>query len=215
MCRRTRPLPWKINTLRPPWPAPFQGPSSANTLPCAEICSAKGKVSAAAGVVHRHCHVPAFGPILGGIDCPLGRVPPRTLQPRAPGGGERRCEIGRTDALGVRIDAVVYPDDDVHSARIVAATPPGGEPSATAPDFLMVAAGGAIERIGEATHGVGATAVLLDRDRQRVLVGSPAAIASLYTRLVFLDGLGASHFHKIGERTGMWGQRVTTWAIEW
>src|SRR5262249_7550865 len=60
----------------------------------------------------------------------------------------------------------------------------------------------------------GATALLLDRDRQRVLLGSPVALASLYTRLVFLDGGGSHHFHKVREHTGIGGQRGPTGAIE-
>jgi len=60
-----------------------------------------------------------------------------------------------------------------------------------------------------------ATAVLLDPDRQRVLLGSPAALTALYTRLAFLDGAGTDHFHKVSDHTGPWGQRVTAWKIDW
>jgi len=30
-----------------------------------------------------------------------------------------------------------------------------------------------------------------------------------------VDGAGTHHFHKVREHTGGWGQRVTTWRIEW
>ena len=127
--------------------------------------------------------------------------------------GEKRCDVRRVDAGGTRIDAVVYRDDDARSVRVIA-TSAGGVESTAPPDLLMIADGGAIESVGESAAKDG-TAVLLDRDHQRVLIGSPAALASLYTHLVFLDGLGTSHFRKLGEHSGMSGQRVTTWAIEW
>src|SRR5262249_18332471 len=137
------------------------------------------------------------------------------VQCAAEGGGERRCEIRRRDAAGRSIDAVVYSEDDVRSARIVA-MPGGGGPMEFPPDVLMVVGSdGAIERSDGSAPAPGATALLLDRDRQRVLLGSPGALASLYTRLVFLDGGGSHRFHKVREHTGIGGQRVTTGLVEW
>jgi hypothetical protein len=133
----------------------------------------------------------------------------------AAAGGERRCEIHRPDAAGQSVDAVVYSEGDARSAEIVA-TPVGGESTEAPPDVLMVVrGGGAVERTDASAAGPGATALLLDRDRQRVLLGSPAALTSLYTRLVFLDGAGTDHFHKVSDHTGPLGQRVTAWKIEW
>ena len=128
-------------------------------------------------------------------------------------GGGRRCPIGHADAHGGQIDAVVYPEDDARQAR-VASTTAAGEQSA-APDPLIIVDSKAIETVGGTASADDATAVLLDRERHRVLVGSPAAIGSLYTRLVFLDGRGTTRFRKLDERTGAWGERVITYAIDW
>jgi len=46
-----------------------------------------------------------------------------------------------------------------------------------------------------------APAVLLD-GQQRALVGRPEAIASLYVRLMFLDGRGLDHFRNLDQRVG-------------
>jgi hypothetical protein len=130
------------------------------------------------------------------------------------GGGERRCQVGRADARGGRIDAVVYPDGDVHHTRVVS-TAPGGEPVEAPPDLLLVADRDGVATFGRAATGDQGIAVLLDSEQQRALVGSPSAIGSIYTRLMFLDGRGTSHFRKVDERTGAWNQRVVTWAINW
>jgi hypothetical protein len=128
-------------------------------------------------------------------------------------GGEHRCWIGRPDRHGRQIEAVRYTDADVRTARLVT-THPGHAPSEAAPDLLLLVDGDAVVRLGQATPGDGGTALLLDPERQRALVGSPSALDSLYTRLMFLDGRATSRFHKLDERTGAAGQRVVTWAID-
>jgi len=125
----------------------------------------------------------------------------------------RRCEIGAQlrDAPAVR--AVTYRDGEPQSLR-VDTTAEDGSATVAAPDVLLVASHGVVSAPNGQTasaHGVG---VLLDSDRDRVLVGSPSGVASLYTRLLYLDGAGTTHFRKVDERTGRWG-RVATWAIEW
>jgi asparagine N-glycosylation enzyme membrane subunit Stt3 len=130
-------------------------------------------------------------------------------------GGERRCEIRRADATGRLVDAVVYSEGDVPGARLVI-TPVGGGSNEAPPDVvLVVGRDGPIARADGSAAAPEATAVLLDPDRQRVLLGSPAALTALYTRLAFLDGAGTDHFHKVSDLTGPWGQRVTAWKIEW
>ncbi len=128
-------------------------------------------------------------------------------------GGNRRCAVGRPDNHGRRIDAVVYPAADVRRARVVT-TPASGAQSEAPPDLLMVVGGNAIETLGAAASADGGTAVLLDPERHRALVGAPSALGSLYTRLVFLNGRATTRFRKVVERTGAWGERVVTWAID-
>jgi hypothetical protein len=127
--------------------------------------------------------------------------------------GRRRCPVERIDANGRRIDAIVYPEDDPSRTRLLSRTSDGTAVELS-PDLLLIA-----DRHGVATVGTGGaaadgTAVLLDREQQRALIGSPPAIGSLYTRLMFLDGRGTHRFHKFDDRTGAWGERVVTWSID-
>jgi len=128
--------------------------------------------------------------------------------------GERRCAVARFDSRGVRIDAVVYPSGYARRARVIS-TAADGHQSEQAPDVLVIAGAAGAEALDEAAAAPGAIAVLLDDERHRALVGRPRAIGSLYTRLMFLDGRGTTRFRKVDERTGAWGERVATWAIDW
>jgi hypothetical protein len=127
-------------------------------------------------------------------------------------GGERRCAIGRANARGAAVDAVAYSDADPGTVRVV--TTDGDSERRVTPDLLLLVQANTVATIGGDATDDG-TAVLLDPDRHRVLVGTPSALGSLYTRLVFLDGLGATRLRKIDERRGAWDERVSTWAIEW
>lgn len=127
--------------------------------------------------------------------------------------GELRCEVRWEDWRGVQIDAVAYSPDDVHRTRVVSTT--DGVEQSVAPALLIVADDDAIETVGGATASDDGPAVLLDRQRNRALVGAPSAINSVYTRLMFLDGRGTTRFRKVAEHTGASGERVATWLIEW
>lgn len=124
--------------------------------------------------------------------------------------GERRCPVGAPDGRGAQVEAVVFPDGEPRQARVV--TRRDGTASAVAPSRLLVAGGMAVEP--GAAGDAAAPAVLLD-GQQRALVGAPEAVASLYVRLLFLDGRGLDHFRKLDERTGARNQRVAAWEIAW
>jgi len=122
----------------------------------------------------------------------------------------RRCALRTHDGRGGRVLAVEFPDGRPQEARLVVER--DGVTSSTAPSRLLVA--GAMDI--EATEGSdpSAPALLLD-GQQRVLIGAPDAVASLFVRLMFLDGRGLRHFRKLDERTGARRQRVAAWAVEW
>lgn len=125
-------------------------------------------------------------------------------------GGERRCPVDAPDGRGGRIEAVVFPDDRPREARL--AVRRDGAVSIVAPSRLLLAGGMAVDSI--AGPDPTAPAVLLD-GQQHALVGRPEAIASLYVRLMFLDGRGLDHFHKLDQRLGARRQRVAAWTVEW
>jgi len=128
------------------------------------------------------------------------------------GEGRLRCPTNVVDEDGTRVDAVTYPADDPRQVR-VALRPRDGPPEEAPPDRLMIADADTVTVVADsgAADGLG---VLIDRVGQRVLVGSPAGIASTFVRLVYLDGRGFTHFRKLDEQRGAWDARVTTWAVE-
>jgi dolichyl-diphosphooligosaccharide--protein glycosyltransferase len=125
-------------------------------------------------------------------------------------GGERRCRIGTADGRGGEIEAVAFPDGDPRRVRVLMRR--DGATSPVVPSRLLLAGGMEVESI--VGPDASAPAVLLD-GQQRALVGRPEAIASLYVRLMYLDGRGLGHFRKLDERTGARNQRVAAWAIAW
>lgn len=125
-------------------------------------------------------------------------------------GGERRCPVYAPDERGARIEAVVFPDGRPQEARIIVER--DGAAVALAPSRLLLAGAMSVDIV--ATGDPSAPAVLLD-GQQRALIGRPEALASLYVRLLFLDGRGLRHFRKLDERTGARNQRVAAWAVEW
>ena len=124
--------------------------------------------------------------------------------------GRRRCPIGVPDGRGAQIEAVVFPDGEPRRAHLVVRR--DGAAAEVAPSRLLLAGGMEVESL--ANTDADAPAVLLD-GQQRALVGQPEAIASLYVRLMFLDGRGLDHFRKLDERTGARNQRVAAWEIAW
>jgi hypothetical protein len=56
-------------------------------------------------------------------------------------------------------------------------------------------------------------AVLVDVERQRVMLGSPAFVRSLYFRLAFLDGRYARGFEKLIEEKAPDGDRISLWRV--
>ena len=124
--------------------------------------------------------------------------------------GGHRCAVGGADGRGARVEAVTWHGADARTVRLIVAR--DGVVSEVAPALLLLATPGGVETVTSAGPG---PAVLLDPDRERALVGTPAAIASLYVRLMYLDGRGLTHFRKRDERQGAWGQRVTLWDVVW
>lgn len=148
-------------------------------------------------------------PALSGADAPTGLIT-RDWSACALADGERRCAVNLPDGRGARVEAVVFPDGEPRRARVVLAR--DGDTVEVVPSRLLLAGGMAVESIAGADPAT--PAVLLD-GRQRALVGRPEAIASLYVRLMFLDGRGLDHFRKLDERTGARNQRVAAWAVDW
>jgi hypothetical protein len=57
--------------------------------------------------------------------------------------------------------------------------------------------------------------VLVDIPNQRILLGSPPMLRSMFTQLLYLDGRYTTHYEKIEERMTALGDRIVTWKINW
>lgn len=84
-----------------------------------------------------------------------------------------------------------------------------------APTMAIVAKGGRLDEVSEASSGPSDLSVLFDADHNRVLAGPSYLIGSTYTRLMFLNGRYSKYFEKVDDQRGYGGERVTTWRIDW
>ncbi|MGH7786796.1 MAG: hypothetical protein ACRERC_08010, partial [Candidatus Binatia bacterium] len=129
--------------------------------------------------------------------------------------GQRRCTLNLRDRRGATVVDVHYPASDPLRARLNVTHPGAAQPTETAPGLLLVAGADDLQRAPRLSTADPERAVLIDARQHRALVGTLGAIDSLYTRLMFLDGLGVSRLHKVDDRKSPRGERVVTWSIDW
>jgi hypothetical protein len=58
-------------------------------------------------------------------------------------------------------------------------------------------------------------AVLVDLPKQRILLGPPPLIRSLFTQLLYLEGRYSQYYEKFDEEVTYMGERVVTWKVKW
>ncbi len=109
---------------------------------------------------------------------------------------------------------VVAPVASPRDVRI-RAVPPGGsaQGSEHAPGVVLVAGLQGIEEFAIPGAALPDMGILLDPHRDRVLLGSPSLLRSVFTQLMLLDGRYLRHFEKVGEQTSARGERVVAWKI--
>ncbi len=65
-------------------------------------------------------------------------------------------------------------------------------------------------------NGVGVSIVLIPTDEgYNRLLTSPELDASMFTRLFYMEGHGLKHFEKFSDETGIFGERIIIWKIDW
>jgi asparagine N-glycosylation enzyme membrane subunit Stt3 len=83
------------------------------------------------------------------------------------------------------------------------------------PGLILLAGDDRLSRIVPDDPVYSKKAVLLDLAKQRILIGTPAALRSTLVQLVVLDGRYTKLFEKLDERAANLGERVSTWRINW
>ncbi len=83
------------------------------------------------------------------------------------------------------------------------------------PGVVLVAGAAGIEEVPVSSPTQPQLGVLIDATRDRVLVGTPQILRSVFTQLMFLDGRYLRDFEKYSEQTGFRGERVVAWKIRW
>jgi hypothetical protein len=137
--------------------------------------------------------------------------------------GTRICRApGRSDAGSGLIEAVTWDGVAVETMRVRrgASETSSGELSPAverAPELVLVAEPESLRAVEPVAIG-GAerdeVAILLDPQRQRVLIGAPAMLRSMYVGLMYLEGRYQPHYRKVDDRAAA-GERVVTWRIDW
>ena len=65
-------------------------------------------------------------------------------------------------------------------------------------------------------NGVGVSIVLIPTDDgYSRLLASPELAASMFTRLFYMEGHGLKHFEKFSDETGIFGERIIIWKVDW
>jgi hypothetical protein len=57
--------------------------------------------------------------------------------------------------------------------------------------------------------------VMVDLPNQRIIIGSPPLVQSMFVQLLYLNGRYAEHYEKFDEQATYLGTRVVTWKIHW
>lgn len=131
-----------------------------------------------------------------------------------PGRQEMTCPIrrGARTPSGM-LEAFTYPAGAPAEGELRWRRPAGA--LAEAPGTILVAGVRHLERVTVPGATDPRLGVLVDAPRDRILVGTPDLLASLFTQLMFLDGRYTPHFRKFSDRRGYRGERVVTWTVQW
>lgn len=73
---------------------------------------------------------------------------------------------------------------------------------------------GIVEKKYEDTVGV-SLVLIPEGDGYRRLLTAPQLAASMFTRLFFMEGHGLKHFEKFSDESGIYGERIIIWKVDW
>jgi asparagine N-glycosylation enzyme membrane subunit Stt3 len=120
------------------------------------------------------------------------------------------CPVNMVDAAtGIVLREFVFDRTMPQTSRLRFST---GEAT---PGALLIAAARGLMDVDLPASARPDVGVLLDTQRQRILVGPPAFLRSTFVHLLYLDGRYATHYRKADDRQGPLGERVITWEIGW
>jgi len=141
----------------------------------------------------------------------LGYLTPEWVSCAAPA-GVWECPVRVDAGQGRTLEAVRVVPQAPAQSRFVLRRPRGDLENAT-PGLLVLAGSESIADLVFQPAAFPALGVLADLPHQRVLLGRPAFLESVFTQLLFLDGRYGSAFTKVSERRGYDGERVVTWRV--
>jgi dolichyl-diphosphooligosaccharide--protein glycosyltransferase len=130
------------------------------------------------------------------------------------------CRIDlRPDRSGMVLDSVVYAPERPGDSRLrfrgaVDRSQTAGVTD-KAPAAVLVAGESGLITMTPASADQSDLAILVDVGHARILVGTPAVLASTFVHLMFLDSRYARYFEKVADRVGYQGERVVTWRVNW
>lgn len=129
------------------------------------------------------------------------------------GSGEMSCPIQpRRMPDGSRLVGFRYPPDDPGRGVLQYRRGPSGPISEKSPHTTMILGGPQLQAAkGDPLQPY---AVVLDRRRQRIVVGDHTLMGSVFSRLMLLDGQFLEHFEKVTAKQAR-GERVSLWRVRW
>ncbi|MBR9701277.1 hypothetical protein GOV11_05430, partial [Candidatus Woesearchaeota archaeon] len=83
------------------------------------------------------------------------------------------------------------------------------------PGVIIVAGEGGLEEIKFSNSMNPQIGMLFDAQQNRILVGDPALLRSVFTQLYYLEGRYNQYFDKFDDRTSVTGLRILTWKVNW
>jgi hypothetical protein len=142
------------------------------------------------------------------------RVPPSWYPCRpGPTASSLSCPVGLEEpTTGRAIEEIVVPLSRPSATRMKVSSAGQAEWRTETPAELWFAGQTLIQVPVEPEPGA-EVGVLVDVERRRVMLGSPAFLSSLYFRLVFLDGRYAPGFEKLIEQVAPDGDRISLWRV--
>jgi hypothetical protein len=114
------------------------------------------------------------------------------------------------------IRRVIFDRGDPAASRLVADHTENGKTRMVqlTPALVAIASGDGLQEVINANADVD-LGILVDTARTRERLATPAVLRSTFNCLEYLDGCHDRLFEKADEETGLAGERVTLWKINW
>ncbi len=130
------------------------------------------------------------------------------------------CPVGiQASSTGSILETVMYRPAAPTESRVHFRHPQGARslnhPTEGTPAFIILAGAQDKEEVFFPAPTYPHLGVLVDVPKQRILLGPPHLIRSMFTQLLYLDGRYSHYYEKFDEEMTYMGEPVITWKVKW